>query len=271
MATADDVGLAHHLADLADAVTAAAFTGATLSHETKADGSPVTATDLQVERTILAALADARPGDAVLGEEIGAVGAARRTWVVDGIDGTVHFVRGRPGWATEIALVVDGVVTYGISTSPGLGRRWWGGPEHPAEVADLPPASPTTSRSGPPMVARQLAVAAGGLPGPVTSLPSRASLSPAHAAALATLAGGAGHLDGPVHGALRVAAGEALACLHVRGGPWDFAAFAAIVAGAGGRCTDLHGAPRLDHGGPVLYSNGRVHDEVLALLGHPDV
>src|SRR5690606_37226560 len=134
----DDLALAHDLADLADEITGVAFTGRALPFERKPDGSPVTPVDVAVERASQRTLAERRPDDAVLGEEIGAVGAAPRTWILDGVDGTVNFVSGRPSWATEIALVVDGRVVLGVSTSPALGHRWWGGTGLGAWVAEVP-------------------------------------------------------------------------------------------------------------------------------------
>ena len=45
-ALADDLALAHRLADAADELPAAAFTGEAVAHELKPDGSPVSETDL---------------------------------------------------------------------------------------------------------------------------------------------------------------------------------------------------------------------------------
>ena len=47
---------------------------------------------------------------------------------------------------------------------------------------------------------------------------------------------------------------------------WDLAAIQVIVEEAGGRFTDLSGAARPD-GGSAVSTNGRLHDEVLRLLG----
>src|SRR5690606_1474278 len=162
------------------------------------------------------------------GEEIGAVGAAPRTWILDGVDGTVNFVAGRPSWATEIALVVDGRVVLGASTSPALGRRRWGGSGLCAWVAEVPhhPAAPAR----PPPVTPDVAAFA--------ATPPAARLGP-DAPGLAPLRELGDEVVSRPHPALLVAAGEAAACLHARGGPWDFAAFAAIVDGAGGRWSDL--------------------------------
>src|SRR5690606_5571335 len=111
----DDLALALRLADAADAISGPAFTGEPLAHEIKPDGSPVSETDLAVERRIAEIVAAERPADGMLGEEVGESGPRGRRWIVDGIDGTVLFVAGRPGWATEIALEVDGEPVVGVA------------------------------------------------------------------------------------------------------------------------------------------------------------
>ena len=48
----------------------------------------------------------------------------RRTWVVDPIDGTRDYVRGRPGWSVSVALVEDRVPVIGILSAPVRGELW---------------------------------------------------------------------------------------------------------------------------------------------------
>ena len=78
-----------------------------------------------MERTIRDRLAEARPGDGILGEEFGTEGDSTRQWIIDPIDGTANFLRGVPVWGTLIALAVDGVPVVGVASSPAMGRRWW--------------------------------------------------------------------------------------------------------------------------------------------------
>ncbi|HET6952042.1 MAG TPA: inositol monophosphatase family protein, partial [Acidimicrobiales bacterium] len=122
---AADLALALRLADAADVISLSHFTGGAVDHEIKPDGSPVSAADLAVERRICEIVAAERPGDGVLGEEVGASGPAGRRWILDGIDGTVLYVAGRRGWATEIALEVDGEIVLGVTSGPADGCRWW--------------------------------------------------------------------------------------------------------------------------------------------------
>ena len=122
----DDLTLALALADQADALTMARFGALDLHVETKPDLTPVTDADRGAEEALRAALAEARPGDSVFGEEFGGTTAsAGRQWVVDPIDGTKNFVRGVPVWCTLIALLADGVPVVGVVSAPALARRWW--------------------------------------------------------------------------------------------------------------------------------------------------
>jgi myo-inositol-1(or 4)-monophosphatase len=45
-------------------------------------------------------------------------------WVVDPIDGTRDYVRGRPGWAVSIALVENGLPVIGVLDAPARGEVW---------------------------------------------------------------------------------------------------------------------------------------------------
>ncbi len=254
---ADDLAFALRLADAADAVSGPAFTGDPVAHEIKPDGSPVSATDLAVERCIRELVAGERPADGLLGEEVGESGPKGRRWIIDGIDGTVLFVAGVAGWATEIALEVDGEPVIGVSTSGADHRRWWaargagawfsvgGGPAVPVAVSDR----------------TELAR------GRYSLIPPMDALEPRSQALVAGLERSAEYRAPAEHGALFVADGRVEACVQLGGGPWDFAALAVIVEEAGGRFSDLHRRHDIYGGGPVVFSNGAVHDAVLASLG----
>ena len=124
---ADDLALAHRLADAADAITMDRFNARDLVIETKPDLTPVSDADKAVERMVRETVAVEHPGDGVLGEEEAElVGTNGRRWVIDPIDGTKNFVRGVPVWATVIALQdSDGRFVVGLVSAPALARRWW--------------------------------------------------------------------------------------------------------------------------------------------------
>ena len=127
---AEDLALAHLLADIADSISLDRYQSLDLVITTKPDNTPVTDADRAVETAIRQALATHRPNDGLLGEEFGSdITGAKRYWVIDPIDGTKNFMRGVPTWATLIALVEvaqDGrqEVVVGVASSPALARRW---------------------------------------------------------------------------------------------------------------------------------------------------
>jgi len=103
---ADDLALAHALADLADAISLDRYQAQDLVVVNKPDNTPVTDADRAVETAIREALATHRQTDGLVGEEFGSdKGTSGRYWVIDPIDGTKNFMRGVPTWATLIALV----------------------------------------------------------------------------------------------------------------------------------------------------------------------
>ena len=124
---ADDLALAHVLADTADSISLSRFRAQDLRVESKPDLTPVSDADTSVEQALRATLSRARPRDAVLGEELGTTGHGQRRWVLDPIDGTKNFVRGVPVWATLIALLEGDQPVAGLVSAPALNRRWWGG------------------------------------------------------------------------------------------------------------------------------------------------
>lgn len=86
-----------------------------------------TATDLEAEGAIIAVLREARPDDAVLGEEGGASGPARssRTWLVDPLCGTLNFAVQTPLVAVNVALRDADVVTAAASADPLSDEVFW--------------------------------------------------------------------------------------------------------------------------------------------------
>ncbi len=93
----------------------------------KTPGSPVCEVDLDVDRMLRARLEGLLPDAGWLSEETVDSPerlAQSRVWVVDPIDGTRDYIRGRPGWAVSIALVEDGAVTIGVLDAPARDERW---------------------------------------------------------------------------------------------------------------------------------------------------
>ena len=100
--------------------------------EHKDDRSPLTAADLASHRCIVAGLQALTPHIPVLSEESKDLDiAARREWttfwLVDPLDGTREFIKRNGEFTVNIALVVDGVATWGVIQQPVTGALWHGG------------------------------------------------------------------------------------------------------------------------------------------------
>lgn len=254
---ADDLAVALALAAEADLVAIDRYRSQDLGVQLKADKSIVTDADTRVEKLIRERLAQARPHDAVLGEEFGSEGSSRRKWIVDPIDGTSNFARGVPIWGALIALTVDDVPVVGVVSAPALGRRWWG------------------------------ATGLGAWAQEGHEEPRRIHVSAVDALADATLSYNSlqgwdqyGYLDRLIALSREVgrtrAFGDLWAYMLLAEGaidvvgefdlkPWDIAALVPIVEEAGGRFSTVDGDAPLSHHG-VLASNGVLHDAVLARL-----
>jgi len=49
---------------------------------------------------------------------------ARLLWLVDPIDGTRDYVRGRSGWCVSVALVADGLPVFAVMAAPAQDKIW---------------------------------------------------------------------------------------------------------------------------------------------------
>jgi myo-inositol-1(or 4)-monophosphatase len=189
----------------------------------KSPGNPVCEVDLDVNDLIRRRLSALLPDAGWLSEETVDNAdrlAQSRLWVVDPIDGTRDFVRGRPGWAVSIGLVEDGQPLIGVLDAPARDEVWR------AE------AGRGATRNGVPVHAGDRAVFAGSRV-PTDVLPKVDS----DLVAIAK----------PNSIALRiamVAAGEADLVATLRWGyEWDIAAAVLIASEAGAAVSDAFGKP----------------------------
>lgn len=93
----------------------------------KVPGHPVCDVDLEADALLRERLSALDPEAGWLSEET-ADSAERltrvRVWVVDPIDGTRDYLRGRDGWAVSVALVEGGRATIGVLDAPARGQHW---------------------------------------------------------------------------------------------------------------------------------------------------
>jgi len=95
-----------------------------VSVEVKADDSPVTIADREIEQAIRNLITECFPGHAIYGEEQGQTSGEGGTWVIDPIDGTKSFLLGNPLFGCLVGFVEDGVVQAGGLSMPALNETW---------------------------------------------------------------------------------------------------------------------------------------------------
>ena len=217
----------------------------------KEPGHPVCEIDLAVDALLFDRLTAIDPAAGWLSEETAdsaARLAADRLWVVDPIDGTRDYLRGRTGWCVSVALVEHGVPIVGVLDAPARGEHW-------------------------------RAVAGGGATcnGTVLRVSPRAELAGSRVPADTLPKADADLVAVPRANsiALRiamVAAGEVDLCASLRWGhEWDIAAAALIAEEAGATVTDAFGVP-IRYNSPageafgLLASAAGIHSEAVMRL-----
>ncbi len=198
--------------------------GAKVKMWSKPGGSPVTEIDLALDDLLRTRLMAARPDYGWLSEESPddrSRLACNRTFIVDPLDGTASFIKGKPEFGIAVALAEAGTVIAGVMYNPiteelfdasyGNGARLNGAPIRTSSAASLEQArilAPKTffsSRTWP-------------SPWPAMHIDQRGALT----YRLALVA--AGKFDGTASLGLK--------------NEWDIAAGAILISEAGGRATD---------------------------------
>jgi histidinol-phosphatase len=222
--------------------------------EVKADKTPVTEADIRSEEAIRDLLTKRFPSYGFYGEETGKSDMnAESVWLVDPIDGTKSFVRECPFFSTQIALMRGGKFVLGVSMAPAYDEVAWAEAGRGAflngkrigvgKVASLDAAIVSTGNL------KTLAASAawarfGGLIGNINRIRGYGDFVHYHLLA---------------RGALDVVIESDVNIL-------DIAALTVIIEEAGGRFTDLKGAPVGLDTTTVLATNGALHPKVLETI-----
>ncbi|WP_299195600.1 3'(2'),5'-bisphosphate nucleotidase CysQ [uncultured Erythrobacter sp.] len=94
----------------------------------KTPGNPVSEADLAVDVFLKRELGRLLPAAAWLSEETADDKERTKSdliWLVDPIDGTRDFVRGRKGWAVSVALISGGRPLIGMLSAPARDEEWF--------------------------------------------------------------------------------------------------------------------------------------------------
>lgn len=216
----------------------------------------VTEVDKASEKLIASLIRKEFPRHAIQGEEGGlSEGDEGTRWVIDPLDGTSNYIHCFPLFSVSIGVRHEGRTVAGViydplhkelfSASDGKGARLNGKPIRVSSIQTLSDALMTTG------------------------IPFRArdrfeeyieSLKRISYASAGMRRGGSAALD-----LAYVACGRFDGFWEINLSPWDIAAGEVLVREAGGRITDVWGKDAFLTNGDVLATNGRIHNELLAI------
>lgn len=217
----------------------------------------VTAADRASEDHIKALISGSFPEHRILAEESGASAAGNEyRWLIDPLDGTTNFAHGLPCWAVSIGVEYCGEMIAGVIYDPtrdemyaaerGSGARC---NDRPIRVSEIEHLENSLLVTGFPYDVRE----------------RMHEYRPAWEGYLSRSQGvrrlGAAAVD-----MCYVACGYFEGFWEFGLHPWDTAAGWILIEEAGGRVTQRDGS-RFDNFAPsIIASNGRVHEEMLAVL-----
>lgn len=217
----------------------------------------VTDADHASERAIIKIIQDKHPDHFILSEETGSVQTNSKTkWIIDPIDGTINFANGIPICCVSIGVEVDGEMLMGAVFNPFMNELFFAEKgkgaflnEKPIKVSDKDNLLTSCLVTGFPY---QYLDAANG-PLEIFEKLIRKSIPVRRlgSAALDLCWTAAGRFDGFYEHKLQA---------------WDSAAGYLIVQEAGGVVTDLKGDKFNPYQPGIIASNGKIHDQLLALM-----
>jgi len=218
----------------------------------------VTEVDLAVEHMFRDLVADRFPDHQVLAEELGGSAATPPgpCWVFDPIDGTTNYAHGLPIFCASLALEIDGVAQIAAIYDPNRRELFTAERGGGAFLNGLPLRVSSARTLVDAMLVTGFPYDVHGRIGEIVGL-FGAFVSRARAvrrlgsAAIDLCYVAAGRLDGFWESDLK---------------PWDIAGGALVVTEAGGRVTNMEGAPFTSRGRHILATNGELHDAMLEVI-----
>jgi histidinol phosphatase-like enzyme (inositol monophosphatase family) len=253
MNTAEYLDAAREFARIGGRLSLDWFRRSNLEIERKADESPVTVADRQVETALREAILRRFPDHTVVGEEYGgSLGSAEYEWIVDPIDGTKSYIRGVPLYTTLVALVVRGAPVVGVIYCPPTG-----------EMAAAARGLGAWDEYG-----RRLQVSKTVRPEDAWFLTTDpADLLRRHSRWGASLMRSAGAVRtwADAYGYLLVARGDADAIVDPIMSPWDIAPLGVIIREAGGTFTDTDGVEQAIGTSAIATATAELHTALLSL------
>lgn len=219
--------------------------------------NPVTEADHAAEKAIIAVIQSKFPDHFILSEEAGKIiQDSEYKWIIDPIDGTINFAHGIPINCVSIAIEHKGEILMGAVYNPHMNEFYFAEKgkgavlnDTPIHVSNQPELIKACLVTGFPYTYLDMAN------GPLEiferfirkGIPVRRLGS----AAIDLCWVAAGRFDGFYEHKLEA---------------WDSAAGYLIVEEAGGKVTDFTGAKFSPYQHRILASNGKIHDQMLAVI-----
>jgi len=224
---------------------------------TKADQTPVTVVDEQINQLVLDRVAKSFPTHSVLAEEGShLIDGSPYTWVCDPLDGTIPYTYGIPGSTFVLALLKDGQPIVSVIRDPFTDRTYWATKTTHSHVNNRPlhtSGSTTFKNSSVGMIYWQ------GNYQPFLPLTDKLIRQGAKIMVFASIA----YLD------MMVASGELIATVFPGTSPHDSAAAQLIIEQAGGVYTSISGESQRYDGqvnGHLAAANPTIHRQILSML-----
>lgn len=223
------------------------------------DGSPITATDIAINRLLIERISEFFPDHGVIGEEENHKNEnSEYQWVCDPIDGTIPFSHGIPTCVFSLALVKNGVPIFGVIYDPFMNRLFFAEKGFGATLNSAPIAVSKNNSLINTVVGLELArggktqVSANAIRDYFKKEQTTKCLS----------------LGCVMYEGMLVACGELSAVIFTGRGCHDGASLKVIVEEAGGRVTDVLGnEQRYDREiNGFIASNGICHDMIVELV-----
>jgi myo-inositol-1(or 4)-monophosphatase len=227
--------------------------------ELKGQANLVTIADKESESLIIRRILARYPNHAILAEESGVSGTrdtGASKWIIDPLDGTTNFAHQYPFFCVSIGFEQAGNILCGAVYDPCRDEMFSGGRGvgsfvngRPLRVSSVGKLSGALILTGFPYGVRQK---------------MKAAMSQFEAFLFQSQAvrrGGSAALD-----LCYIAQGRCDGFWEMDLHPWDTAAGLVILEEAAGRLTDFAGNPFSIYGKQIVASNGRIHDEMVAVL-----
>ena len=221
----------------------------------------VTAVDERSQKAIVDAILDRFPDHGILAEEgldtrTGDGSPPEHLWIIDPIDGTTNFTRGIPPYAVSIGYAHRGRLTVGVVLDVAHDELFTA-----VEGEGLFLNGVRTGVTGTEMLADAVIT---------TGFPYRAlDHVDVYLSVLKEFMSGSRAVRRPGSASVDlawVACGRFDGFFETGLKPWDVAAGIVLVREGGGRITSYAGNPDAAFDHQIVASNGRIHEEMLALL-----